>query len=281
MNYRHAFHAGNFADVVKHLALVGILLHLRQKEAPFAVIDTHAGRGVYDLRSEAAQRTGEAQTGIKRILSAFERADSLPPFLDHYLSIVRRTGDDMYPGSPVLAASLLRPHDRLVAIEEQDDEAAVLSATLASFQNRTLKSEHADGYARLSAVLPPAERRGVVLLDPPFEAPDEFYALARTTTLALRRFATGIYLIWFPIKSLGDASALSGEIVAAGAKKALHIGIAVAASGAASSRRLVNAGLIVINPPFGFAKEMGICLARVAPCLSARTELRWLVGEDD
>ena len=119
MNYRHAFHAGNFADVVKHLALVAILLHLRKKESAFAVIDTHAGRGLYDLRSEAAERTGEAANGIGRILRSSRAAvRSLPPALQHYLEIVKATGDAVYPGSPVIAASLLRPQDRLVAIEK-------------------------------------------------------------------------------------------------------------------------------------------------------------------
>src|SRR6185295_829323 len=113
MNYRHSFHAGNFADVVKHLALVGILLHLRKKESGFAVIDTHAGRGIYDLKGEAARRTGEAQRGIGRILAALPPDDRLPSTLAHYLAIVRRTDEGMYPGSPLVAALLLRPQDRL------------------------------------------------------------------------------------------------------------------------------------------------------------------------
>jgi 23S rRNA (adenine2030-N6)-methyltransferase len=284
MNYRHAFHAGNFADVVKHLALVSILLHLRKKESGFAVIDTHAGRGLYDLRSEAAERTGEAAKGIARILGLLESGGALAAALAHYLEIVRQAGEAVYPGSPVIAASLLRPQDRLVAIERHAEEAAALKSVLATFHNRALRSECADGYARLNALLPPAERRGVVLIDPPFESPDEFRNEARALTGALKRFANGIYLLWFPIKSAGEANAFCGEILAAGAKKAVRIDIDVGTDEASpdAKERLTTAGVIVVNPPFGFVREMRACLDRAAPLLSpgARTELRWLAGEE-
>jgi len=283
MNYRHAFHAGNFADVVKHLTLVSILLHLRKKEAAFVVIDTHAGRGVYDLRGEPAERTGEAAKGIGRILGLLKSESELPPVLQHYLGIVKQVGDAIYPGSPIIAASLLRPQDRLVAIEKHEDDAASLKTALTTFHNRALRSECADGYGRLSAMLPPVERRGLVLIDPPFESPDEFRDAARALAGALKRFANGIYLLWFPIKSVGEANAFCGEILAAGAKKALRIDIDVgpAEGGIDEKERLSAAGLIVVNPPFGFADEMRASLAMVAPLLSAkaRADVRWLAGE--
>jgi len=279
MNYRHAFHAGNFADVVKHLALVCILLHLRKKDAAFAVIDSHAGRGLYDLRGAEAQRTGEAAKGIGRILALHEPA--VPPALQTYLAIVKRAGDGMYPGSPLIAASLLRAQDRLVAIEQQDDEAAALRTALAPFRDRA-RLECADGYARLNALLPPVERRGVVLIDPPFEAPDEFQREAHALRDALRRFANGIYLLWFPIKSAGEASAFSGEVLATGARKILRVDVAVATATETDKERLTSAGLIIANPPFGFASEIQENLAHIAPLFSAaaRVELRWLIGEE-
>jgi 23S rRNA (adenine2030-N6)-methyltransferase len=280
MNYRHEFHAGNFADVVKHLALVCILLHLRRKESAFAVIDSHAGRGLYDLRGEAARRTGEAARGIARLLGPVDEDKELPEALRTYLDIVRTSGEGLYPGSPLIAAPLLRPQDRLVAIESQDEAAAALKENLAGFRNRALRCECADGYARLNALLPPAERRGVVLIDPPFEAPDEFQREARALADGLKRFATGIYVLWFPVKSAGEANAFCGEILATGVKKALRIDIDIGggADAAGAEDRLTGAGLIVVNPPFGFVAEMRAGLARVAPRLSASAELRWLVG---
>lgn len=277
MNYRHAYHAGNFADVVKHLALVGILLHLRKKPAPFVVIDSHAGRGRYDLAGEEAARTGEAANGIGRLAGIGDATGAL----GEYLSLVRG-GETTYPGSPLIAAWLLRPQDRLVAIEKHPQEAALLKAALVRLVGA--HAEEGDGYKRLGALLPPPERRGVVLIDPPFEAPEEFQAQARALGEALKRFATGIYVLWFPIKSAGEANAFCGAVLATGAKKALRIDIDIGTSAAAigTKARLTGAGLIVVNPPYGFADEMRESLARIAPLLSdnAKAEVRVLVGEE-
>jgi 23S rRNA (adenine2030-N6)-methyltransferase len=261
MNYRHAFHAGNFADVVKHLALVAVLLHLRRKDSAFAVIDTHAGRGAYDLKSDAAARTAEWQNGIGR-LASLEGDGALAA----YLQLAR--GKDVYPGSPLIAASLLRPQDRLVAIEKHPDEAVLLKSVLGRFARA--KVEEADGYRRLAALLPPPERRGLVLIDPPFEAPDEFAAAAEALRVALKRFANGIYLLWFPIKSKAQADAFAGEVLNAGATKALRIDIDLGPPASDEKERLRAAGLIVVNPPFGLAEEMRDHLARIAPLLSDR-----------
>lgn len=284
MNYRHAFHAGNFADVVKHLALVAILLHLKRKDAAFAVIDTHAGRGLYDLRGVEAERTGEAEKGIERIAGLRDRSAELPDALRQYLWVAKQTAEGRYPGSPVVAAFLMRPQDRLIAIEKHEEDAAALKSALRSFRRSSLRGECADGYARLNALLPPPERRGLVLIDPPFESPDEFRNEARALSGALKRFATGIYLLWFPIKSAGEANAFCGEILATGVKKALRIDIDIgpADAGVADKERLTAAGLIVVNPPYGFADEMQASLAQVAPLLSpkAGAEVRWLVGEN-
>ena len=273
MNYRHAFHAGNFADVVKHLALTAILLHLRRKDAPFAVIDTHAGRGAYDLSGDEAARTGEAANGIGR-LDTLEGEGALA----EYLRLAR--GRDAYPGSPLIAAALLRPQDRLVAIEKHAEEAGHLKAALA--RARPARVEEADGYKRLAALLPPPERRGLVLIDPPFESPEEFAAEVQALRDGLKRFATGIYLLWFPIKSEAQANTFAGEVLNTGVKTALRIdidlGAAVPVPGEKDS--LAAAGLIVVNPPFGLAAEMRAHLSRIAPLLAAKAkaDVRWIAG---
>jgi 23S rRNA (adenine2030-N6)-methyltransferase len=275
MNYRHAYHAGNFADVVKHLALVALLTYLKKKDKAFRVIDTHAGRGLYDLAGDEAVRTGEAAHGIAR-LRALVPHDGYPDALKTYLDVAQSAGEGRYPGSPLVAARLLRPQDRLIAIEMHKEEFAVLSATLSPFRNA--KTEQADGYARLAALLPPPERRGLVLIDPPYEAVDEFARAGVAIAGALRRFATGIYLIWFPIKSTSEADRFCGEIVAAGAVRALRIDTEIDTR-TGEKERLARAGIVVVNPPFGFADEMTAAFSLIASPLAARTELSWLAGE--
>ena len=267
MNYRHSYHAGNFADVVKHLAEVSVLTHLAKKDAPFAVIDSHAGRGLYDLGSEEARKTGEAEAGIGKLggLSGL-------PLLERYLALVAESGAASYPGSPLIAARLLRPQDRLAAIEQHPDEAMTLRQVLAPW--RKARVEEGDGYARLLALLPPPERRGLVLIDPPFEAPDEFETVARVAREAFRKFATGIYLIWYPIKSEAAGNAFAGEVLASGAAKALKVEIAIPAP----EGKLGRAGLLLLNPPYLFDSEMRAALNLIAPTLQAETRLDWLAG---
>ena len=192
----------------------------QRSDAPLQVIDSHAGRGLYDLASELARKTGEAQAGIEKL-----RALSGSVLLDRYLGLVANSGADRYPGSPLIAARMLRPQDRLAAIEKHPEEAALLTQALMPW--RKARVEEGDGYARLLALLPPPERRGLVLIDPPFEAPDEFDTAARTIRDAVRKFSNGIYLIWYPIKSDAAGNAFVGEVLASGAKKALKIEIAI------------------------------------------------------
>lgn len=274
MNYRHAYHAGNFADVMKHTALVAVLLHLRKKEAPFAVIDTHAGRGLYDLSSTEAQKTGEAGEGIGRLGPAPAGNELLQTYLDTAHSF----GPDTYPGSPLIAARLLRPQDRLVAIEKHPDEYEALATALKPL--RKTRVVLADGYERLPALLPPQERRGVILIDPPFEAPDEFEQMAEALGHALTRFATGIYLLWFPIKARSDADALSGEVLARGATKLLRIQLDICAS---TEGRLSQTGLLIVNPPYGLDTQLRETLTALAIPLGrerpAQWSVEWLAGD--
>jgi len=272
MNYRHGFHAGNFADVVKHLALVRILLHLRRKETPFAVIDSHAGPGLYDLASDEARATGEAETGIEKLRGLVDsKKAGGPEALQTYLSLA--ADPHAYPGSPLIAAKLLRPQDRLVAVEKHPEEAAALKKALAPF--RKARALEDDGYRRLASLLPPPERRGLILMDPPFEAVDEFEHLAEAAKQGLARFATGIFLIWYPIKSLASARAFCGEVLAGApaSVSALTIDTAIAAP----EGKLDRAGLLLLNPPYGFEAEMKEMLALVAPRLpGGKTIMEWL-----
>jgi len=275
VNYRHAFHAGNFADVVKHVALVAILLHLRKKEKPFRVIDTHAGRGIYDLAGEAAQRTGEAAGGIARLTDLAGAA--LPVALATYLEIVRGAGAAHYPGSPLIAAQLLRGSDKLTAIEKHPEDEAALAQALARF--KSAKPACADGYARLAALLPPPERRGLVLIDPPFEAEDEFAQLARALAGARKRFATGIYLVWYPVKSTADSDAFAGEVLGGGSQDVARITVDIGRRAKDDKDRLSAAGLLIINPPFGFVAEMRACGEILAPRLGTKGSAKISVSD--
>ncbi len=268
MNYRHGYHAGNFADVIKHIALVAILLHLKKKETAFAVVDSHAGRGAYDLSGTEAVKTGEAQAGIVQLR---DLSGEMPEALAVYLTLAR-TNADLYPGSPLIAAKLLRGQDRLTAIEKHPEEYALLRETLAAFRNA--QAELADGYQRTIKLLPPPSRRGLVLLDPPFESPNEFAVLAQTVRDAWRKFATGIFLVWYPIKSQAEADSFTGEVLAAGMEKVLGIEIAIPAP----EGKLATAGLLVINPPYGLENVMRQSAARIAPLLGAEIITRWLAG---
>jgi 23S rRNA (adenine2030-N6)-methyltransferase len=270
MNYRHGYHAGNFADVIKHIALVAILSHLKKKDAGFAVVDSHAGRGFYDLSGMEAGKTGEAAAGIQKLR---DLGGVMPQALSTYLALAKEK-DGWYPGSPLIAAKLLRPQDRLTAIEKHPEEFAALEDLLSLFANARV--EQGDGYVRAVKRVPPLSRRGLVLLDPPFESPDEFTRLAQALRDAWRKFATGIYLAWYPIKSQAEANGFTGEVLAAGIEKALVVEAAIAAP----EGKLARAGLLVINPPYGFEAVMRETAELIGPFLGAEITTRWLAGRE-
>jgi 23S rRNA (adenine2030-N6)-methyltransferase len=266
MNYRHAYHAGNFADVLKHAALVSVLTLLSKKQTPFAVIDTHGGRGLYDLMGEQAEKTGEAKDGIVRLLHASE----LPGVLARYVEIVRNFGDGRYPGSPLIAAKLLRAKDRLVAIEKHPEDCAALAAALAPVAHA--RAIHGDGYQVLKRLLPPPERRGLTLIDPPYEDTEEFRRAARALIEAHRRFATGVVLFWYPAKEKAALDAAAGEVLNAGIASLVKVELDVGGSAVTAPEgrgpRLTSAGLLVVNPPFGFEAEMKLGLPFVVERLA-------------
>src|SRR5580692_11795893 len=219
MNYRHAFHAGNFADVIKHVVLVRILLHLQEKDAAFRVIDTHAGAGVYDLTGEEAQRSGEWLTGIARIMQA-RFSEQAAVLIKPYLDIVRAFNPTpatlaAYPGSPLIARALLRPQDRLTACEVEPSARKQLIGELR--RDTQARVVDLDGWTALPAFVPPNERRGLVLVDPPFEAKDEFERLAAGFSAAFAKWPTGSYVLWYPAKSRRATDDLARQVADAAA----------------------------------------------------------------
>ena len=265
MNYRHAFHAGGFADVIKHIVVVRILLHLRQKPAAFRVIDTHAGAGLYDLQSEEAGRGGEWLTGIARTMQArfSEPARALvKPYLDivtaFNLGLANLEGAlNAYPGSPLIARALLRPQDRLTACEL---EASARKRLIAALRRDTqAKVVDLDGWVALPAFVPPNERRGLVLIDPPFEDKNEFQRLADRFTAAFEKWPSGIFLLWYPAKNRRASDDLARQVsqAAAGtrpARNCLRIEFSVAPQ--APRAALTSAGLLIVNPPFRLREDL-------------------------
>jgi 23S rRNA (adenine2030-N6)-methyltransferase len=260
MNYRHAFHAGNFADVIKHVVLTRILVYLHEKPSAFRIIDTHAGAGLYDLTSEEARRGGEWLTGIARIIQARFSEHALP-LLRPYLDVVRAFNPQAelttYPGSPLIARALLRPQDRLTACEVADGPRKDLIDALR--RDPQARVVDLDGWVALPAFVPPNERRGLVLIDPPFEAKDEFERLADRFAAAFTKWPTGIYVLWYPAKNRRAADELAGHVaeVAAATKpagKCMRLEFSVAPQAAGSP--LLSTGLLIVNPPFPLHGEL-------------------------
>lgn len=278
MNYRHAYHAGNFADVVKHGVLALVLDRLKAKDAPFCVLDTHAGIGRYDLWSEPAQKTGEFRDGILKVM-----AGPAPPGLEPYLAVVRAMnrsdGLRWYPGSPHLEQALTRAQDRIVLLELHPEDARTLAET---FENDPrIRVQHADGYIGLKAFLPPQERRGVVLIDPPFEATDEFARLMRGLRQAHRRWATGIYMIWYPIKHRAPVRAFHDALISSGLRKILVAELLLRPD--TDPERLNGMGLVLVNPPWrlddALRRLLPDLLARFGSQATGRTRVEMLVPE--
>lgn len=275
MNYRHAFHAGGPADVIKHAVLVRILVHLRNKPGAFRVIDTHAGAGLYDLRGEEATRSPEWRDGVDKLLhAAIDDAARglLAPYLDA-ISVLN-PGDRLarYPGSPALVRSLLRSQDRLIACELEPNAAAALARNLGG--DRRAKAVTIDGWTALNAYVPPPERRGLVLIDPPFEAANEFSRLAQALEAAHRKWATGIFLIWYPIKRRQDSDDLARRLRRSAIPKVLRIEVNYKTHNEAG--RLAGCGLVAVNPPWGLAEEVETLMPVFAGIFGRGARLDWI-----
>lgn len=244
MNYRHAYHAGNFADCMKHAILLVLLKSLARKPAGFCVLDTHAGCGQYDLSSEEAQKTGEWKSGIGRLL------DSEDPALQDYLSAVRDLG--LYPGSPALARHALRPQDQLVACELHPEDVRPLRRLFRD--DPQVSIHHRNGYEALRALLPPKDlKRGLVLIDPPFEKLDDFTQCAEAISLIRNRFRAGIVAVWYPIKHRTPVRAFYNALKDAGIRDILACEFLLRP--ALDPSRLNGCGMLVVNAPFGFKED--------------------------
>lgn len=282
MNYRHAYHAANFADVVKHAVLARILTYLNQKPAPYRVIDVHGGIGLYDLESVEAGKTGEWQGGLGRVASA-EPSPALAAFLAPWLEAVRAENapEDLryYPGSPVLARQLSREQDRLVFNELHEQDFELLKQAVG--RDKRVKCLNIDAYHGLKSLLPPPERRGVVLIDPPFEVTDEFSQLGRGIGEAVKRFAGGVFVIWYPIKNPVQVEGFYQAIIGQGIGKVLRLEQWISTPGLLPG--LTGAGLIVINPPWTLYDDARAIWPELCTLLSAGAgsggRVDWLVPE--
>ncbi|HMA48622.1 MAG TPA: 23S rRNA (adenine(2030)-N(6))-methyltransferase RlmJ [Magnetospirillaceae bacterium] len=274
MNYRHAYHAGNFADVHKHAILALLLAHLRRKETPFHVLDTHAGIGRYDLSGVEAGKTSEFEGGIARLLAGPDH-----PLLSAYLDLVRAENQPgelrFYPGSPALTRALLRPDDRLTLVELHPEDAATVRDLFKRDRQVIIREE--DAYQALRACLPPKERRGLVLIDPPYEVKDEFQRMVKGMAEALRRWPTGIYALWYPIKSPAEVARFKDELVNFG-KPCLTAELMLRVP--EDETKLNGSGMALINPPWQLDEQLASLLPLLHKSLGCQggTHLQWLAS---
>jgi 23S rRNA (adenine2030-N6)-methyltransferase len=251
MNYRHIYHAGNFADVMKHALLIKLIQAMQRKDKPFLLLDTHAGIGTYDVLSDEAQRTGEWREGIGKLLGA------APEALAEYVALVEQLG--IYPGSPAIAAALLRPQDRLIACELHPEDAAQLRRNMRS---KNAAVHERDGYEALTAFLPPPEKRALVLIDPPFERTDEFAQLTKTLLSAWQKFKSGVYVAWYPIKHRAPVRAFFEGLRFTPLRDVIAVEFLRRPD--TNPIGLNGNGLLIINPPYGFEADAGPILAACA-----------------
>ena len=246
MNYRHIYHAGNFADVAKHVALMYCVGALQRKEAACFVLDSHAGRGYYDLQAAEAHKSGEAQRGVQRLI---ETSMGAPALAGYFAAIRARRGKRLarYPGSPALIAASLRPQDRALFVELEPAEARAAEREIDSVGR--VRTEIGDGYAALKAFLPPDERRGLVLIDPPYESLDELKLMLQAFAEAYRRWPSGVYLMWYPIRSASQRSMVHARFEALRIPKMLFADLAVHPDDAGVG--LAGSGMMIVNPPYG------------------------------
>lgn len=279
MNYLHGFHAGNHADVLKHCVLLYLINRLKLKDKAFFVLDTHAGRGQYLIQGEQAQKTGEAQQGIFKMITL----KKLPEPLHFFLKQVERVNPVgsllNYPGSPLLIAQQLREQDRLVCYESQKAEFDVLRQIFKNDQN--VKTELGDGYQALKALLPPVERRGLVLIDPPYEAQEQEYQQILTSLQeALLRWPTGQFAIWYPIKQRRSLIGFFRKVAQLGMKSALVLELLVRKDN--SPLRMNGSGMLIINPPFQMDIDLNTSMSKLVELLNdgeASHRITWIKTE--
>jgi 23S rRNA (adenine2030-N6)-methyltransferase len=262
VNYRHAFHAGNFADVMKHIVLVLILAHLRQKETPFRVIDTHAGIGLYDLEADEAGRTGEWHGGIGLMDAPFEPEIEalLAPYREVVAAVRARRGAALYPGSPAIIREMLRPADRAILLEKHPEDGLLLAERFNSVT--TTKVLREDGWTALPGLIPPRERRGLVLIDPPYEEPGELAQAVPRLARAIAKWPTGILALWYPIKDIREIDAFARALGRTLGAETLRLDLMV--DDPRIVTRLNGSGLIIVNPPWRLKAQAEAILPALA-----------------
>lgn len=277
MNYRHAYHAGNVCDVVKHSVFTLVLKHLCEKKSPFAVMDTHAGAGLYDLNGEQASKTGEAEGGIIRLMQSPEIKEAA-----EYCNFIKELNNgnepSVYPGSPLIAAKMLREGDTIVACELHQEDVKTLRRNMEKFP--AVRVHYRDGYEAMKALLPPASRRGVVLIDPPYESTDEFEQLTKAVKDAYLKWATGQYMIWYPIKDRPAIWRWQEEMSKTGIIRQLCAEFVYAPE--VRSDMLNGSGLLFINPPWKIEEELRALFPALHKALETEYQgdsIKWLVGE--
>lgn len=262
LSYRHAFHAGNFADVIKHIVLVEILEHLLRKETPFEYIDTHAGAGLYDLRSDYALKLQEYSGGIGRL-----RPEDFPE-ITRYFEVIRSFNApdklEFYPGSPAIAGYFLRPRDRAWLFELHPGDYELLRDYMAG--NRSIRVRCQDGFEGLKALLPPTSRRGLVLIDPSYEVKSDYELVADRLRDACRKFGHGIYALWYPVVDRRTIDELETRIATSGIRNVQRFELGIAEDSAA--RGMTAAGMFVVNPPWKLLEKMSSLLPRLAQALA-------------
>ncbi|MBA3477466.1 MAG: 23S rRNA (adenine(2030)-N(6))-methyltransferase RlmJ [Lautropia sp.] len=276
LSYRHGFHAGNHADVLKHFLLVQLLGYLLQKDKPFWYVDTHAGAALYALTDSTALKNSEFESGIGRLWTK----RGLPKALQAYVAQVRLTNDGAkslrtYPGSPKIALQMLRPQDRLRLFEKHTTEIRILQQNLAGEERRAI-AYPGDGFDGLKAMLPPPSRRGLVLLDPSYEDKTDYKRTKQTLVDALTRFATGTYAIWYPLVQRRESRQLPNSLRLAGADDWLHVSLTVKAP-AADGYGLHGSGMFIVNPPWTLAETLRQAMPWLADALAQDHEATFLL----
>ena len=282
-SYRHAFHAGSHADILKHLTLIHLVEYLQEKPGALTIVDTHAGAGIYSLKDGFAAVSKEAEGGIVRLLKFIEEGNSISEGIQRYLELVaaenNEDGMNTYPGSPFILARLLRPQDRLKLFELHPKEIDILRHNIGELkQSKQIDIYAEDSFARLKGLLPPPSRRGLVLIDPSYEDKQDYRYLELALEEALQRFATGCYAIWYPILSRRESAALPDRLkkIAAIHKRSwLHTELRV--ENAPGERRLQASGMFIINPPWTLEKQLAEALPILTKALGIGSGAQFLL----
>lgn len=279
LSYRHSFHAGNFADVVKHAVLMLAFQSLLKKDAPLCYLDTHAGSGRYDLQSAPARKTGEYKDGIARVWARSDVPELLTPYLDAIRALNPDNALRYYPGSPCLARGQLRPQDRLVLMELHTTEYPILKQEFA--RDRNVAVHHVDGFQAIKGFVPPKERRGLVLMDPSYEVKQDFDKVVTTLQGAYEHWPTGTYALWYPVLERALVNRLERRLVDSGMRKILLTELCVRPEVGAVGMN--GCGMVIINPPWQLDEQINLILPWLQQVLTPNglgaQRTTWLVGE--